>query len=263
MKANTETVLAWIGLSEGGYFNHPKDPGGATDRGITQRTYDAWNVSKGRAKKTVRGISKAEADQIVYEQYMKPIRFDDLPSGLDYAVADYSVNSGPSRAAKDLQLSLGMTGAAVDGVIGNQTLAAIERVNLQDLIVAYCERRMAFLRGLKTWGTFGKGWTTRVMGRQDGAQDGDIGVIDRAVRMSRGVASPAPVVEAPGKATESDTAESTWYKEALKQPTIWIPTAGGILSGITDGDGPLQWAIAAVIVIGAVVAGVRLLKRRS
>lgn len=200
MRENYPQIQAWIGLSEGGYVDHPKDPGGATDRGITQKTYDAWNRRLGRPRKSVRGISKAEAEQIIEFQYMDAVRADALPSGLDYTMSDYSVNSGPGRAAKDLQRVLGVK---ADGVIGVHTLAAVAAHDTQDLIVALCRRRMSFLKSLKHWPAFGKGWTRRVMGDQPGVQSGDIGVIDRAVRMTRGTASiPAPKRSAPGKAEE-------------------------------------------------------------
>lgn len=213
MKQNQAVVLGWIGLSEGGYVNHPKDPGGATDRGITQRTYDAWNRLHGRPLRPVRGISKDEADAILVSQYFTPVKFDQLPSGLDYAVVDFAVNSGTSRAAKELQKLLGV---AVDGVIGNLTLAAISGRDIPELIREYCAARMRYLRGLKTWSTFGDGWSIRVEGKTPGFQVLDIGVIDRATMLARkSVANsadiPPPVeiedVQKAGKATDSDIAE--------------------------------------------------------
>ncbi len=202
MRHNYPQILDWIGLSEGGYVNHPEDPGGATDRGITQRTYDAWNDRMGRRRRPVRGISKAEAERIIEFQYLDAVRADALPSGLDYAVADYAVNSGPGRAAKDLQRVLGVK---ADGVIGLHTMAAVRAANTQDVIVNLCNRRMSFLKRLRTWKTFGKGWTRRVVGDLPGVQTGDIGVIDRAVRMARDTDQPipAPKQAAPGKADES------------------------------------------------------------
>ncbi|SET74711.1 glycoside hydrolase family 108 protein [Paracoccus homiensis] len=248
MRANTEKALAWIGLSEGGYVNHPDDPGGATDRGITQRTFDAWNRSQGRPARPVRGISKFEAEAIIVSQYFQPVRFDDLPSGLDYAVADWSVNSGPSRAAKELQR---IVGVAQDGVIGQQTLAAVARGSTTQIINAYCDRRMSFLRSLKTWGTFGRGWSSRVQA-----------VRERSIDMAMGADRPdTSTVPRTPKAPDADRAESAWIKKALEEPAVWIPAAGGVLSGLTDGDGPMQWALAAVIVVGAVYAATRLLKK--
>ncbi len=200
MRQNYRLIQEWIGLSEGGYVNHPKDPGGATDRGITQRTYDAWNRRMGQATRSVRGISKSEAEQIIEFQYMDTVRADILPSGLDYAMADYSVNSGPGRAVRDLQRALGVK---ADGVIGVETLAAIGAADTQDVILDLCRRRMMFLRGLRHWNTFKIGWTRRVMGDQPGVQSDDIGVVDRSWRMARGIESiPAPKQSAPGKALE-------------------------------------------------------------
>lgn len=199
MRENRNQVQAWIGLSEGGFSNHPKDPGGATDRGITQGTFDAWNRMHGRPLRPVRGISKAEAEDIIAFQYMDPIRFDALPSGLDYAMADYAVNSGPSRAVRELQR---IVGAQADGVMGAKTLAVVARFGAPDLVLILCERRMAFLRSLKTWATFGKGWKARVMGQLDGAQDNDIGVIDRAARLAAGLTAPVPKPVGVGKALE-------------------------------------------------------------
>lgn len=202
MRQNRDLVLDWIGLSEGGYVNHPRDPGGATDRGITQATYDAWNRAHGRPLKPVRGISKEEAREILSMQYFDTVKFDQLPAGVDYAVADYGVNSGPGRAAKVLQRVLGVDD---DGVIGVMTLAALAQRNPTDVIKAICDERMRFLRGLDTWDDFGRGWTVRVVGRAAGAQDDDIGVIDRATKLARGAAAiPAPSVVAQGKGRESD-----------------------------------------------------------
>ena len=268
MKANTKTVLAWIGLSEGGYVNHPKDPGGATDRGITQSTYDAWNQRRGVKKRSVRGISKEEADQIIVSQYFVPVRFDQLPPGLDYAVADFAVNSGPRRAVLELQKLL--PGIARDGVMGNKTLAAVEAANLQHLIAAYGDARMAYLRGLKTWGTFGGGWTRRVVGNVPGIQTSDIGVIDRASKLAASGALAVSEIPAPrppredlptGKATDSDIAESTWLQKAMQDPASWIPAAGAIVTPMLSGTGPIQWAVAGVIIVGAFYAVARGLRR--
>ncbi|MCH8326714.1 MAG: secretion activator protein, partial [Bacteroidetes bacterium] len=93
MKSNTEQVLAWLGLSEGGYVDHPKDPGGATNHGVTQKTLDAWRDASGFGPISVKLISKTDANEIFIENYFRPIWFDKLPSGLDYAMADFAVNS--------------------------------------------------------------------------------------------------------------------------------------------------------------------------
>ncbi|HEX7072960.1 MAG TPA: glycosyl hydrolase 108 family protein, partial [Hyphomicrobiaceae bacterium] len=101
----------------------------------------------------------AQVAKVYRKHYWDKVKGDDLPSGIDYAVFDFAVNSGPTRAAKFLQEVLRV---AVDGKIGPQTLAAARRANAADVIQALCDKRMAFLRGLKNWPTFHKGWTSRV-----------------------------------------------------------------------------------------------------
>lgn len=257
MKRNETRVQAWIGLSEGGYVNNPRDPGGPTDRGITQKTFDAWNHRLGLPSRPVKGISKATAEAIIAAQYLAPIRFDDLPSGLDYALADYSVNSGPAQAARTLQRILGVE---PDGVIGAITLDAIKGRNVEALIVALCEARMRFLRGLKTWRTFGRGWAARVMGAEEGFQEADVGVIDRAVMLARDTASiPAPTVAAPAKAEpppEPQTvAEDGEARGALIGAGGAVAASGGVISAIGD----LSPEVQALAIGGLLVAAVALL----
>ena len=183
MKQNYLIIQPWILAYEGGFVNHPKDPGGATNQGITQRTYDAYRRRIGHATQSVRLIDNVERDTIYRVQYWDVIRGDDLPSGVDAAVYDFAVNSGPSRAAKFLQ---SVVGAKQDGVIGLQTLDAAARLDPVVVIERLCADRMSFLRGLKTWGTFGKGWSRRIVGEMIGTQEGDIGILDRATVLARG-----------------------------------------------------------------------------
>lgn len=159
MRENLEAALKHVLQHEGGYVNHPKDPGGATNRGVTQRVYDAYRDRQGLARRSVRAITADEVADIYKRQYWDAIRGDDLPSGLDYAVFDYAVNSGPRRAAQDLQREVGV---AVDGIIGNVSLAGVAKADVHDLIERLCARRMRFLKGLRHWPTFKNGWTRRV-----------------------------------------------------------------------------------------------------
>lgn len=144
---------------EGGYVNHPRDPGGATNKGVIQRTYDSYNRRQGRKPKNVRNITDAEVAAIYEQQYWQPTGAR-LPSGLDYVAFDAGVNSGPRQGNKWLQRALKVS---ADGVIGAQTVkAAREHPSPTDVVKNACARRMSFLRGLRHWGTFGKGWTRRV-----------------------------------------------------------------------------------------------------
>lgn len=266
MKENYHLILGWAGLSEGGYINHPKDPGGATDRGITQRTFDAWNRKQGQPKRSVRGISKSEADDILAVEYLDAVRAGELPSGVDYAVADYSINSGPSQAVRDLQRVLGVK---ADGQIGPQTMAALSTKDAAEIVIGLCRRRLAFMKRLKHWPSFKNGWTTRVMGKHDGAQASDIGVIDRGVRLARGAKNiPAPVPSDDGgsvKASASETTITASIKDALSDKgaigTVGVVTTGvGALSRV---EGPIAWALAVVVVMLAAGGVVWILRRQQ
>lgn len=157
MNNNFEKALALVLEHEGGYVDHPKDPGGATNRGVTQAVYNAYRKVRGRGMQSVRFITDDELRAIYKFQYWDKVHGDFLPTGLDYAVLDFAVNSGVGRASKSLQAVLGV---AQDGQIGARTLAAI--TSPLKTINALCDRRIGFLRNLKTFLTFGKGWTRRV-----------------------------------------------------------------------------------------------------
>lgn len=150
MKNNFARCLAEVLKHEGGYVNHPADPGGETNFGISKRAYPAEDI---------KGMTKKRAGEIYRRDYWNKVKGDDLPSGLDLVAFDGAVNSGVSRGAKWLQAAVG---ANADGKVGAATVAAANRADLHRAINAACDARMAFLRGLKTWPTFGKGWTRRV-----------------------------------------------------------------------------------------------------
>ena len=122
MQGNFEQALHWVLQHEAGYVNLKSDPGGATNRGITQKTYDAYRRAKGVPVRDVRDIDDVEVRAIYREQYARPVWFDALPSGVDYALFDFAVNSGVSRAVKYVQR---IVGVRQDGIMGNQTLSAI------------------------------------------------------------------------------------------------------------------------------------------
>lgn len=146
---------------EGGYVNDPHDPGGATNRGITFRVYDAYRTRKGLPTRDVREIRPGEVSEIYRLQYWDVVKGDELPPGLDYVLFDGAVNSGPAQSVKWLQRALG--NVVVDGQLGQATLAAVmAHGRPADLVDAVCDRRLGFLRALKTWPRFGKGWTARV-----------------------------------------------------------------------------------------------------
>lgn len=158
MKDNFEQCLALLLKHEGGYVNNPKDPGGRTNLGVTQRVYEAY-VGHPVDEATMRALTPDVVAPIYKRDYWDACRCDDLPDGVDYAVFDLAVNSGTRRAAKMLQKSAGVPD---DGSIGPATLKAVAECNARDLAADICENRLAFLQGLPTWATFGNGWGRRV-----------------------------------------------------------------------------------------------------
>lgn len=142
MKANYEACLAITLKLEGGDVNHPDDPGGKTRWGITQATYSAWRASRGLSKRSVFKMERGEMLQIYKANYWDAVGGDTLVAGVDLSTWDYGVNSGPSRARRVLLASIGGT--------AKQTIQKM------------CAERMSFVRGLRTWKTFGKGWSRRI-----------------------------------------------------------------------------------------------------
>ena len=158
MKQNFNACLSHVLASEGGYVDHPRDPGGATNMGITFETLKQWRGTR-ITKADVRNLTREEAAAIYRARYWDAVRGDDLPAGLDLVAFDAAVNSGPSRGIKWLQAGVG---AIVDGKLGPATMAAIGNTSPSTAINRACDMRMAFLRGLDTWSVFGKGWSVRV-----------------------------------------------------------------------------------------------------
>ena len=154
-----DDALAALLEDEGGRVQNPRDPGGRTDMGVTQRTFDAWQGAHKLPRRDVWTITRAEAAAIYRNAYFDPVRFDALPAGVGYCVADEAANSGPHQAAVDLQRALGVT---ADGAIGALTLAAAAKADPAALIGKLCDARLGFMRRLKTWAMFGRGWSNRV-----------------------------------------------------------------------------------------------------
>jgi lysozyme family protein len=158
MKQNFEPALKAILHHEGGFVNHPSDPGGMTNLGVTKKVWEEW-VGHAVDEKAMRSLTPELVSPLYKRKYWDKIRGDDLPTGVDYAVFDAAVNSGPGRAAKWLQ---GCVGVEQDGAIGPKTLAAVAKVDPKELVEDYAKRRLSFLMDLPHWGTFGRGWGRRV-----------------------------------------------------------------------------------------------------
>lgn len=199
------TVLVY----EGGKVDNPNDPGGRTNQGVIQRVYDGWRRRKGLPVRSVYDMEPAERDDIYRNQYWNAVRGDELPAGVDLVVYDGAVNSGPVQAIKWLQRALGLN--AVDGHIGESTLNALEQCTDMDVLVAkICARRLAFLKSLKTWDTFGKGWGRRVTAVQRAGQNIATGSVPAEASFIEGANAKAPLSSAkPMPQTASPDAAAT------------------------------------------------------
>tara|TARA_R100001460_G_scaffold9304_4_gene22589 strand:- start:820 stop:1332 length:513 start_codon:yes stop_codon:yes gene_type:complete len=153
MEDNFDECLKMLLHHEGGYVNHPKDPGGETNLGVTKRVYEKWGGTKDMKDLTVEDVAP-----IYKKEYWDRCKCDDLESGVDWAVFDWAVNSGTGRSAKAIQK---ICGATQDGAIGPKTLALIGTQNTQYVVEEFGKIRQDFYESLKTFDTFGKGWTRR------------------------------------------------------------------------------------------------------
>ena len=142
---------------EGGFVNHPSDPGGMTNLGVTKAVYDKF-INRESTEEEMRALTPIEVAPIYKKNYWDRGRCDDLPSGVDWSVFDWGVNSGVGRSAKALQRIVGVT---ADGGIGPMTLKAVANFEPKDIIVKMHATRQKFYEGLTTFKTFGKGWTRR------------------------------------------------------------------------------------------------------
>ena len=161
MQKNFVSSLKHVLVHEGGYVDHPKDPGGATNKGVTLAVFQRfYGASMG--KDDLRAITDEQLEHIYKTGYWDKCRCDDLPNGIDYVVFDQAVNSGPGRSAKWLQAVVDVT---VDGGIGTQTIDATRQQDAAQVIDAMCDERLAFMKRIRNgelWETFGRGWQARV-----------------------------------------------------------------------------------------------------
>jgi lysozyme family protein len=144
--------------SEGGFVNHPSDPGGMTNLGVTKATWENW-VGRESDEAEMRGLTPEKVEPLYKKKYWDAVRADDLPVGLDYLMFDFGVNAGPGRAIKLLQTAVGVT---PDGGFGSMTLAAVQAIDPVELIEKFSQAKEDFYRSLGTFATFGKGWLNRV-----------------------------------------------------------------------------------------------------
>ena len=156
--SNFQACVDLVLGQEGGFSNHARDPGGATQFGITLATLREFRGDDTLTASDVQALEKGEACEIYRTRYWNVLRCDDLPYGVDLVVFDFGVNAGPGRSAKLLQKNVG---AEADGSVGPATIGATKQVDPKTLITNFSQGRLDHYRSLPTWGTFKNGWVSR------------------------------------------------------------------------------------------------------
>lgn len=257
--SNFERALSCVLKQEGGFVDHPADPGGATALGITRATLAR---ARGRPASVadVKALTRAEAAAIYRRLYWDAVAGDRLPPGLDLAVFDLAVNSGPPRALRLLQSSLGVP---QDGVLGPVTLRAARACESATAIRALAQARLGFLHRLATWRVFGRGWNRRVEEVAKVAlalAAAPNPVLESAPPVQRGPAQPREVSSSSSSTQKGTT--MTDVKSILASRTVWanvigLAAMGLALVGIDTGDldvDRLAEAAAQLVAAGSFVA---------
>jgi lysozyme family protein len=228
-----DDALRRLLMHEGGYSNHPSDPGGPTKFGITIHDYRKY-VKLDATADDVRAMPLADAKAIYREKYWDALRCDDLPAGLDYAVFDYGVNSGITRAAKVLQRLLGLPD---NGRMSDSVIAAATARDAADLVALLCDERLAFLKRLRTWPVFGAGWSRRVAE-----------VRRAALAMANGAEDSGAVSQAQGRG------EVPLRKTVRRVTTGAIAVVGGAAANAVHQAGAAWPFVIACVVAAAIMA---------
>ena len=157
MKENFDACFKGMLRSEGGFVNHPKDPGGMTNLGVTKRVYESW-VKREVTEKEMRDLKPADVRDLYLKLYWEPCRCDELTWGVDYSVFDFAVNAGVKRSVITLQRCVGVKD---DGIFGPGTMKAVKETAPEEIIGKFFDVRIRFYQQLKKYETFGKGWHHR------------------------------------------------------------------------------------------------------
>ncbi|MBI1201473.1 MAG: N-acetylmuramidase [Rhodopseudomonas sp.] len=223
MDTSFDAILGYEKVYEGGYSNHPADKGGPTMCGVTQRVYDGYRRSKGLNVRAVKQLELDEWKDIFRRQYWDVIQGDRLPVGVDLAVFDGALNSGPYQSALWLQRALvPYYKGEIDGHIGAGTMAAIMAHPDHDALIAnMLGRRLGMLQNLGNWNSFGAGWTARISN-----------VLQVAQSWAMGSVGPPPV------AAHREGGDAKAYASDVEQPPL-DPQAGNMVAGGSGGIGAM------------------------
>lgn len=250
-------ALPRILVYEGGKVDDKADPGGRTNKGVTQGTYNAFRRKYGVAQQDVFLISETEVATIYKTMYWDKVRGDQLPLGLDLVVFDAGVNSGTGRAGIWLQQALGSAyQGQIDGQFGDKTMqAVVDCTDISGLIEDFCSRRLGTLKRLKTFSRFGKGWSARIANVQK---------IGLAWNASAPAPQPVDVTADSGhiKALVQDNLVQSPVSQIAAQVGTGLGSAGTVasqtasqLTPLTDTFGWIKYVFGG-LTLAAIIAGV-------
>lgn len=195
-----DSALAFVLRWEGGYVDHPNDPGGKTNKGVTQNVYDSWRAGKRQPKRSVKDIDDAEVHDIYQANYWSAAKCDLLKTPLDVAQFDTAVNMGVGRAVRFLQAAVGTT---VDGGFGPGTQKAVDAADPDATLIAYCNQRESYYRRLAEKNSklevFLKGWLNRL-----NALRSHVGIPVAGVSRSLGLGGPVETMRIPDVGEDPD-----------------------------------------------------------
>jgi lysozyme family protein len=154
-QSNFQECLDLVLKSEGGWVNHPSDPGGETNLGVTKRV---WEEYVGHPVESLKKLTKEDVAPLYELKYWRPCYGEVLPRGLDFLCFSFGINAGCGRSVKLLQQSLGLVS---DGVIGPRVMQKLRESNITDVIKGFSESRREYYKSLKNFPIFGKGWISR------------------------------------------------------------------------------------------------------
>lgn len=222
MDRNFARSLSLVLKHEGGWSDHSKDPGGATMKGVTLANFRRY-VKANATKDDLRKISDEQIATTYRRHYWDAVAGAELPDGVDFAVFDFGVNSGPSRSIKFLQK---IVGVKQDGKLGPASIAAVKAMPAAEVINRLCDDRLTFLKRLKTWPTFGKGWGSRVSD-----------VRSQALKMAAQPTPEKPRIIETTVEVEKPTVPKKVETE-VRQKTSWI---SWIFGGLFTGGSGASW----------------------
>lgn len=247
MQSNYKRVLANTLVEEGGYSDHPSDPGGPTMRGVIQRVYDAYRRRRGLSPRHVRQIEEHELQEIYAEGYWMPIRGPEWPKGVDQIAFDICVNSGSGNATRIMAKALGSSGGA--SLLAQTARLAPDHVQV---VKKACAQRLSFYHGIKHKAAFITGWTRR------NARMEAIGV--KMVLEAKQVAEPEIVLrqeEVTAKKQETKAKAGAGTTAAGQATAGGDAASGGQISGQVlepAGWGWPEWLLVVALVLASLAA---------